>query len=429
MSRVPMGSARIGQNPYGPSMEARYAPGLVSQGVAAELVAAKYELSRQDMDSYSARSHELAAAARESGAFRREILGISTPNGLVEQDETIRPGTSVEKLGTLQASFRNDELSARFPQIGWNVTAGNASQISDGACAMLLMSESMAQRLGLKPRARFVAFDVCGDDPVMMLTAPIPASQRAIKKSGLKLDQIDHYEINEAFACVRWLAARARRRPGTPEPARRRDCAGPSTGRLWRAADDHHAACTGRQRPALWPAVDVRGRRHGQRHHYRAPVSGASYRTYPIKETQHETDQYVRRRDRRCVRPGPGLRAAPGGTRRRRVIADLSEERGNAAVDEFGGKVRFLKADVTDTDQMNAVYDAAEAIAPLRALIHCAGLGGPVRVVEKDGSPGSLEKYESIVRINLIGTFNALRLGAARMAKNELIDGERGAAC
>ncbi|WP_265923267.1 SDR family NAD(P)-dependent oxidoreductase [Cupriavidus nantongensis] len=109
------------------------------------------------------------------------------------------------------------------------------------------------------------------------------------------------------------------------------------------------------------------------------------------------------------------------------VIADLSEERGNAVVDEFGGKVRFVKADVTDTDQMNAVYDAAEAIAPLRALIHCAGLGGPVRVVEKDGSPGSLEKYESIVRINLIGTFNALRLGAARMAKNELVDGERGA--
>ncbi|SCU75820.1 3-ketoacyl-CoA thiolase [Cupriavidus necator] len=202
MSRVPMGSARIGQNPYGPSMEARYAPGLVSQGVAAELVAAKYELSRHDMDSYSARSHELAAAARESGAFRREILGISTPNGLVEQDETIRPGTSVEKLGTLQASFRSDELGARFPQIGWNVTAGNASQISDGASAMLLMSESMAQRLGLKPRARFVAFDVCGDDPVMMLTAPIPASQRAIRKSGLKLEQIDHYEINEAFACV-----------------------------------------------------------------------------------------------------------------------------------------------------------------------------------------------------------------------------------
>jgi len=109
------------------------------------------------------------------------------------------------------------------------------------------------------------------------------------------------------------------------------------------------------------------------------------------------------------------------------VIADLSEERGNAAVDELGPKARFVKADVCDTDQMNAVYDAAEALGPLRALVHCAGLGAPVRVVEKDGSPGSLEKYESVVRINLIGTFNALRLGAARMAKNELVDGERGA--
>lgn len=202
MSRVPMGAARIGQNPYGPSVEARYAPGLVSQGVAAELVAAKYELTRGQMDEYAARSHALAAAAREAGAFRREILPIVTPAGVIEHDETIRPGTSVEKLGTLQAAFRNDDIAARFPQIGWNVTAGNASQISDGAAAMLLMSESMAQRLGLKPRARFVAFDVRGDDPIAMLTAPIPASERALAKSGLKLDQIDHYEINEAFASV-----------------------------------------------------------------------------------------------------------------------------------------------------------------------------------------------------------------------------------
>jgi len=109
------------------------------------------------------------------------------------------------------------------------------------------------------------------------------------------------------------------------------------------------------------------------------------------------------------------------------VICDLSEERGAAAVDSLQGKVTFVQADVCDTEQMNRVYDAAEALGPLRGLVHCAGLGGPVRLVEKDGSPGSLEKYESIVRINLIGTFNTLRLAAVRMAKNEPVDGERGA--
>lgn len=109
------------------------------------------------------------------------------------------------------------------------------------------------------------------------------------------------------------------------------------------------------------------------------------------------------------------------------VIADLSAERGAAALQVLGDKARFVQADVCDTEQMGRVYDTAESLAPLRALVHCAGLGGTVRLVEKDGSPGSLEKYESIVRINLIGTFNSLRLAAARMAKNEPVDGERGA--
>ncbi len=109
------------------------------------------------------------------------------------------------------------------------------------------------------------------------------------------------------------------------------------------------------------------------------------------------------------------------------VVVDLNEERGNAVAEEFGAKVRFVKADVCSPEQMNAACDAAESLGALRALVHCAGLGGPVRLVEKDGSPGSLEKYESIVRINLIGTFNTLRLAAARMAKNEPVDGERGA--
>ena len=109
------------------------------------------------------------------------------------------------------------------------------------------------------------------------------------------------------------------------------------------------------------------------------------------------------------------------------VIADINEEQGQARAAELGPNARFVKADVCDTDDMNRVYDAAEAMGPLRALVHCAGRGGPVRLVEKDGSPGSLEKYESIVRLNLIGTFNVLRLAAVRMAKNEPIEGERGA--
>lgn len=202
MSRVPMGAMRIGQNPNGATMEARYAPGLVSQGVAADLVAAKWGITRHELDSFAAESHRRAHAARESGAFRREILPIRTPAGLVEHDETIRPGTTVEGLSTLESPFRNEAIGQRFPQIQWNTTAGNASQISDGAAAMLIMSESAARKLGLKPRARFIGFDVRGASPLEMLTAPIPASQRVLKKAGMTVDQIDHFELNEAFASV-----------------------------------------------------------------------------------------------------------------------------------------------------------------------------------------------------------------------------------
>src|SRR5260221_349395 len=113
-----------------------------------------------------------------------------------------RPGTTVQKLGALKAVFQNDELSARFPQIRWHTTAGNASQMTDGASAMLLMSEKRAQQLGLRPRARFVALDVVGDDPLYMLTAPIPATRRVLAKAGMRLEQMDHCEINEAFASV-----------------------------------------------------------------------------------------------------------------------------------------------------------------------------------------------------------------------------------
>ena len=207
MSRVPMGSSRMGQNTTGARFDTRFAPGLVGQGVSADLVAARWGLGREELDAYAARSHQRAHAAQSAGHFEREIVGITTPAGLVTADETIRPGTTAQKLGALKAVFQNDELSARFPQIRWHTTAGNASQMTDGASAMLLMSEKRAQQLGLRPRARFVALDVVGDDPLYMLTAPIPATRRVLAKAGMRLEQMDHCEINEAFASVplAWL--------------------------------------------------------------------------------------------------------------------------------------------------------------------------------------------------------------------------------
>jgi acetyl-CoA acetyltransferase family protein len=202
MSRVPMGSSRIGKSPYGPSFEARYAPGLISQGAAAELMVARWSLSREALDQYAAQSHQRAAAARSAGAFKREIVPIRTAAGVVESDETIRPDTNVERLAALSPAFRDPVMSERFPEIRWHITAGNSSQMTDGAAALLLMSENTAVRLGLRPRATFVAFDAMGDDPLVMLTAPIPSSRRALAKSGLTLEAISHYEINEAFAPV-----------------------------------------------------------------------------------------------------------------------------------------------------------------------------------------------------------------------------------
>jgi acetyl-CoA acetyltransferase family protein len=198
MSRVPMGSNRIGKDPYGPHFKARYAPGLVNQGVSAELVAARWNLTREDMDAYAARSHQRAAAAD----FSSEIVSVMTPAGLIEKDETIRPRTTPETLSALKPAFESPELGARFPEIRWGVTAGNSSQITDGAAAVLITSEKTASRLGLTPRARFVGFDVIGDDPLLMLTAPIPATRRVLRKTGMELDRIDHIEVNEAFASV-----------------------------------------------------------------------------------------------------------------------------------------------------------------------------------------------------------------------------------
>jgi acetyl-CoA acetyltransferase family protein len=207
MSRVPMGSARLGKDPYGESFKRRFPQGLVAQGISAELVAAHWSISRGDLDAYSVRSHARAAATRAAGGFANEIVPIQTQSGMFSEDETIRPHTTAERLSELKVSFENTELAARFPQIQWSITAGNSSQVSDGASAALLMSEAIAHRLGLRPRARFVAFDVIADDPLLMLTAPIPATQRVLQKAGLEVSQIDQFEVNEAFAPVplAWL--------------------------------------------------------------------------------------------------------------------------------------------------------------------------------------------------------------------------------
>jgi len=213
MSRIPMGSTTIGMDPYGPSVAERYAPGLIPQGIAAELIAAKWKLSREQQDSYAVDSHARAGARADAGGFDREIVPITVTDEdgstrVVSVDETIRRGTTADKLGELKPAFENPRFLERFPEISWSVTAGNSSQITDGASAMLVMSADRAEKLGLTPRARFHSFSVVADDPVMMLTGPIPATHKLLARAGLGIDDIDHYEINEAFAPVplAWLA-------------------------------------------------------------------------------------------------------------------------------------------------------------------------------------------------------------------------------
>jgi acetyl-CoA acyltransferase len=207
MSRVPMGTPAMGKDPFGPGVAARYPDGLVGQGVSAELVAARWKLDRAALDEFAATSHQRAARAAAAGHFASEIAPITVTGGDGTQfefaaDETIRPSTTTEGLSGLRPSFYDPALAERFPEIGWNITPGNSSPLTDGASAVLITSEEAAQRLGLRPRARFHAFAVTGDDPLFMLTAPIPATRQALKKGGLSLDDIDAYEVNEAFASV-----------------------------------------------------------------------------------------------------------------------------------------------------------------------------------------------------------------------------------
>ena len=201
MSRVPMGTSVGPGDPFGP-LAARF-PSLPNQGIGADLIAARWKLSRQALDEYSARSHERAAAAAAAGAFESEIVPVTLPDGSLHTvDETVRPGTTAAKLAGLQPAFRTDEMATRYPEIGWHITPGNSSPLTDGASAALIMSEEKATALGLTPRARFRSFAVSGSDPEIMLTGPIPATHKALRRSGLSIEDISAYEVNEAFASV-----------------------------------------------------------------------------------------------------------------------------------------------------------------------------------------------------------------------------------
>ena len=201
MSRTPMGASVASPEmgfPFTQSMNDRYASvgGLQPQGIGAEMIADKWGISRDDLDSFSVESHRRAARATAEGRFDNEIIPILVKNddGTSEFriDEGIRPDSTVESLGKLKPAFKPDG----------KVTAGNSSQISDGAAAVLIMSEEMADKLGLRPRARFHTFALAGVDPVSMLTGPIPATTKVLAKGGLRMEDIDVFEINEAFASV-----------------------------------------------------------------------------------------------------------------------------------------------------------------------------------------------------------------------------------
>jgi acetyl-CoA acetyltransferase family protein len=200
MSRVPMGASVADRNfgfPFGPRVQARYESvgGLVGQGVSAEMIAEKWNISREELDAFGARSQEYAARATREGRFQNEIIPVVDADGaMMTTDEGIRD-TTVEKLSQLKPPFRAVEEGGR-------VTAGNSSQITDGSSAILIMSEERAKKLGLKPRARFVNFAMAAEDPRFMLTAPIPATKRVLERAGLTMDDIDLVEINEAFASV-----------------------------------------------------------------------------------------------------------------------------------------------------------------------------------------------------------------------------------
>ncbi|MFC9898082.1 thiolase family protein [Nocardia sp. NPDC127579] len=198
MSRVPMFSNAQGADPNRGPLAQRFPDGLIQQGTAAEILSRRWKLDRETLDAFAARSHRLAAETAAAGGFDNELL----PAGSLTADETIRANTTAEGLAGLRPAFVDEAMKQRFPEIEWSITPGNSSPLSDGASAALIMSEAKANQLGLRPRARFHSFAVLGDDPLLMLTAVIPATRKALAKGGLTIDDIDAYEVNEAFAPV-----------------------------------------------------------------------------------------------------------------------------------------------------------------------------------------------------------------------------------
>ena len=199
MSRVPMFSNTVGgDGPFSEQLQARYDHGLVNQGISAEMIAARWQLSRTALDELALSSHARAAAATQAGLFAEEIVPIATPEGTVTTDQGIRPDTTLERLATLGTPFQEDGV----------VTAGNASQISDGAAAVLVMTSARAAELGLTPLVRIHSVALAGVDPVIMLTGPIPATAKVLTRAGLAIGDIGAFEVNEAFASVvgAWLA-------------------------------------------------------------------------------------------------------------------------------------------------------------------------------------------------------------------------------
>jgi acetyl-CoA acetyltransferase family protein len=203
MTRVPMYSSTVGKQPFSDGLVQAFGGRLVHQGISAELIAGRWGISRDEQDDLAFRSHTRAAAAIRSGAFDDEVVAVETPDGRFEVDECVRMEPDRARMGSLAPAFEQESYEELFPgQLGWTVTAGNASQISDGAAALLLASPEKAGELGIRPLARVAASVVVGDDPVMMLAGPIPATRKLVDQTGVALTDVDIVEINEAFASV-----------------------------------------------------------------------------------------------------------------------------------------------------------------------------------------------------------------------------------